>query len=243
MKRCECDSNAYGDYCENDKCSLDKNRICNPNGTLKVIPYHNGCFCVCKSDYFGEKCEKEINFCSLRSKSISQEDECLNGGSCMYDFIDRKVTCKCPEGFEGDRCQIEKNSCANNPCKYGKCVNDGPRHKCVCTKGWKGQDCSEPVNFCNLNECVPENTLEILNSKSSCVCVCKQGFAGDRCEIDIDDCLDENKQSRCKNGGKCIDMIASYTCECPMNYTGADCETNIINQPTCDSNPCKNGIY
>ena len=38
--------------------------------------------------------------------------------------------------------------------------------------------------------------------------------------VDIDDC----KESPCNNGGKCQDGVASYTCICPLGYTGPDCE-------------------
>ena len=37
---------------------------------------------------------------------------------------------------------------------------------------------------------------------------------------DIDDC----DPSPCQNGGKCVDGINSYFCQCPKRYVGVNCE-------------------
>ncbi len=39
---------------------------------------------------------------------------------------------------------------------------------------------------------------------------------GKLCEINIDECLSDP----CQNGGKCVDGIAGYVCECPKGFTG-----------------------
>ena len=40
--------------------------------------------------------------------------------------------------------------------------------------------------------------------------------------LDVNDC----EESPCNNGGICQDGIASYTCVCPVGFTGLDCETS-----------------
>ena len=47
---------------------------------------------------------------------------CLNGGQCV-DEVD-SFRCQCASGFNGKRCEVEKNECSSNPC-YGKatCVD------------------------------------------------------------------------------------------------------------------------
>ncbi len=32
----------------------------------------------------------------------------------------------------------------------------------------------------------------------------------------------------CKNGGKCVNNVTTYTCTCPLGYTGKDCSTGKI---------------
>jgi len=46
--------------------------------------------------------------------------------------------------------------------------------------------------------------------------VCPDGFEGDECEIDIDDCEDND----CENNSTCVDGINNYTCLCSPEYTG-----------------------
>ena len=47
-------------------------------------------------------------------------------------------------------------------------------------------------------------------------CECLDGFEGDRCEVNIDDCTDHT----CQNGATCIDGIQSYSCQCMPGFTG-----------------------
>lgn len=47
-------------------------------------------------------------------------------------------------------------------------------------------------------------------------CVCPEGFEGDKCEINIDDCEDND----CENNSTCVDGINNYTCMCSPEYTG-----------------------
>ena len=56
----------------------------------------------------------------------------------------------------------------------------------------------------------------ILTHFTSYSCHCPPGFKGNRCERNIDDCV-ENK---CENNSTCIDMVMSYRCQCQPGYTG-----------------------
>jgi len=52
--------------------------------------------------------------------------------------------------------------------------------------------------------------------------------------ININECLD----NKCQHESKCIDGIASYTCDCRNGYNGTFCEVDIDD---CEPQPCRNG--
>ena len=89
-------------------------------------------------------------------------------------------------------------------------------------------------------------------------CSCAEGYEGDHCETNINDC-DPNP---CENGGTCQvrvlqqcinfhqitlictlhvltqDQINGYMCVCEAGWTGVRCSVNIDD---CATNPCQNG--
>jgi hypothetical protein len=65
-------------------------------------------------------------------------------------------------------------------------------------------------------------------------CSCPEGFSGDSCETNIDEC-DPNP---CQNGGDCNDGVASYSCDCVDGFSGDNCETDIDD---CADAECVNG--
>lgn len=55
-------------------------------------------------------------------------------------------------------------------------------------------------------------------------CVCPEGFEGDQCEINIDDCEDND----CENNSTCVDGINNYTCMCSPEYTGNTAPSSLF---------------
>ena len=47
-------------------------------------------------------------------------------------------------------------------------------------------------------------------------CECLPGYAGDNCEININDC----GLHYCHNEGECIDGIGTFSCQCLPGFTG-----------------------
>ncbi|KAM6948327.1 neurocan core protein-like [Aplochiton taeniatus] len=54
-------------------------------------------------------------------------------------------------------------------------------------------------------------------------CYCPQGYTGENCEIDMDDC----QSNPCENGGTCIDKIDTFVCLCLPSYGGDMCEKDV----------------
>ncbi|XP_035676272.1 sushi, von Willebrand factor type A, EGF and pentraxin domain-containing protein 1-like [Branchiostoma floridae] len=69
---------------------------------------------------------------------------------------------------------------------------------------------------CGDNQCIDQ-----LRNYS---CICKDGFTGRNCEINIDDCQD----NVCDNGATCLDGVRNYTCLCPDGFVGDLCEVESV---------------
>lgn len=65
-------------------------------------------------------------------------------------------------------------------------------------------------------------------------CECRAGFAGDNCEININDC----EVNPCFNSGTCIDEVNSFRCLCVPGFLGDLCQDNVDD---CLTHPCANG--
>ena len=87
---------------------------------------------------------------------------------------------------------------------------------------------------CESNPCLNGGTCLNSGSGEGFSCVCRDGYEGDRCQHDVDDC----SPPPCLNGGRCVDGVNWFRCECARGFTGPDCRININE---CASNPCAFG--
>lgn len=77
---------------------------------------------------------------------------------------------------------------------------------------------------------VCQNGATCTNSHGSYACICVNGWNGDDCSENIDDCVD----AACFNGATCIDGVGSFSCRCTPGKTGLLCHLD----DACTSNPC-----
>ena len=64
----------------------------------------------------------------------------------------------------------------------------------------------------------------------SYTCDCAEGFSGDYCDVNVDDCVG----NPCGNGS-CVDDVATFHCSCDDGFYGDLCE---LETDECLSSPC-----
>ena len=102
----------------------------------------------------------------------------------------------------------------------------------TCAEYWYGEDCNYWCQdfrcMCDLPVPCHDNCVSVVCGENRhCVdgvdvyvCTCDAGFAGRRCEVNVDECEGVN----CSGNGRCRDGVDSFSCECDSGYSGAVCE-------------------
>jgi hypothetical protein len=139
--------------------------------------------------------------------------------------------CSCVAGYDGDRCQIDVDECANAPCMNGTCLDRVATYECDCgSTGYTGEFCETLIKDCAETPC--ENGGVCTDGNGSRTCDCSgTGATGESCEIAIDACAGNPcAPGTCVNGGD------THTCDCAgTGFTGDDCSTDVNE---CDDDPC-----
>ncbi|XP_046569114.1 LOW QUALITY PROTEIN: uncharacterized protein LOC124277463 [Haliotis rubra] len=79
----------------------------------------------------------------------------------------------------------------------------------------------DDTDECLSSPCIHGDCNDELNSYT---CTCHTGYQGDNCDVNIDDCV----ENECTNGGTCVDGVVEYTCRCTPEYTGQYCDANLV---------------
>uniref|UniRef100_A0A673C0G3 Neurogenic locus notch homolog protein 2-like n=1 Tax=Sphaeramia orbicularis TaxID=375764 RepID=A0A673C0G3_9TELE len=235
---CSCPPGFQGKNCRNDIDECRKPGVC-LNGGLCMNTL--GSFrCQCPPGYSGRTCEVSTLPCA--------PSQCLNGGTCRQTS-DHSYECACLPGFEGHNCENNVDDCPGHKCMNGGiCVDGVNTYNCQCPPEWTGkvrvylsqciftilgQYCAEDVNECLMQPNACHNGGTCFNTIGGHTCVCVNGWTGDDCSENIDDCA----IAVCFNGATCHDRVASFFCQCPVGKTGLLCHLD----DACVSNPCNEG--
>ncbi|XP_078574895.1 uncharacterized protein LOC144861071 [Branchiostoma floridae x Branchiostoma japonicum] len=99
-------------------------------------------------------CSEQHNYVCESAAKPCDPNVCQNGGNCTSCFNGSSTFCDCPEGFEGEFCEINIDECASNPCQHGgTCKDQVSSYSCLCPTGYNGENCElgEYIFLENLN--------------------------------------------------------------------------------------------
>ncbi len=157
------------------------------------------------------------------------------GGSCLKGNVCKSgLNLQCEKGICRDNC---KDYCKND----GICsVSDYNVISCECKKGYAGKQCESCSNGyyaqdeicienqeCNSKTC-GLGVCSLSEGKISCDCK-DTGFTGDRCEVDIDECI--NNTDNCDENAICSNTQGAFTCSCKEGYYGDGINCSRANSP------------
>ncbi|XP_045065408.1 basement membrane-specific heparan sulfate proteoglycan core protein-like isoform X3 [Coregonus clupeaformis] len=102
--------------------------------------------CIGEVSINGKKVDLSYSFTDsmaivqCKDNSPCDRNPCLNGARCMPS-AEYEYQCLCKDGFEGERCEVVKDTCqSSDQCQNGgSCVNG----QCVCPIGFNGPICGQ----------------------------------------------------------------------------------------------------
>ncbi|XP_048353079.1 protein crumbs homolog 1 isoform X2 [Sphaerodactylus townsendi] len=174
--------------------------------------------CICAKGRTGAHCEINIDECT--------SNPCVHG-NCSDGIASYK--CVCDPGFQGMRCEEDIDDCRGHLCANGAtCIDEVNSYSCLCTGNFTGRFCRRmrpPFTVCRNEKenltCYNHGNCTEFQGRLECTCLA--GFAGPRCEVDINECSSDP----CLNGGLCQNRLNKFQCICDINHAGEQCEIDL----------------
>ena len=236
---------------------------CQQNSTCQTNDH--GYSCKCGFGWLGHNCQYSMKDCGQTNPCAYDEATHTFHGQCMFDGNRISCRCEQEEMYGqpfwfGDYCSYEQLECHYDTENYQKglmqrgapCSGHGlctlnrahkanrPPFTCVCDNGYFGERCEILVDTSNTclfygTACL-HGSCDSCHSANNCTCVCYDGWEGQLCTEEIDEC-DPNP---CKNNAPCHDQFNDFYCDCsaiPGQFGGKFCAEQV----TCAQLPCGDG--
>ncbi|KAL4219778.1 hypothetical protein ACF0H5_020191 [Mactra antiquata] len=185
-------------------------------------------------------------------KAGTYGDNCKQNCTCNdtnTDFCDHvSGDCVCKTGWEGLQCNKDTDECKNaSTCpQHSTCINTDGSYQCDCDIGYyeiPSGLCSVCDNkhygeYC-LNECtcILTNTISCHHINGNCECM--EGWTGDICSDDVDECDQIDNVCREKSNSVCSNTIGSYKCTCMEGFREIGDKCEDIDECIHGSHTCK----
>ncbi|XP_035666780.1 uncharacterized protein LOC118409686 isoform X2 [Branchiostoma floridae] len=163
-----------------------------PNGTCSNSPCQNsaGCceapegdwYCYCLLGYEEPDCSFFSDPC------MSEENPCMNEGTCHFDSYSNQAYCQCQPGFTGRACEFPMpTDCTSDECQNGgTCIMESWGDPwCSCPDGFSGPVCEFAIGQCEEDTCVNGDCVEWICA-GYYACNCDEGYSGTFCEVEGD---------------------------------------------------------
>ncbi|XP_066276369.1 uncharacterized protein [Branchiostoma lanceolatum] len=162
---------------------------------------------------YQDQAARNVCAVSLCENCRAENDVAVCFCSSGYKLAADNITCEdvneCAPGNEDmNRCS-QKTNCQNTDrghtcsCDIGYLLQDDLRTCTTCAKGRYGVNCGE-ICGCNRGEC-----------NVTVGCVCPAGWKGAQCEMDVDECEDDDI---CMSNETCVNSAGSYQCVCSPGF-------------------------
>eukprot|EP00794_Sanderia_malayensis_P018983 gene18983-20890_t len=216
-----------------------------PAGTDTFKKYSQTCTAKCKNGTFSRDGLGPV----CRPCPIGEYQPAIGQTSCIACPYDNTTVSTGSSSI--DQC-IEVTTCAPGskssngfaPCENCTIGTYQPRTgRTVCLpcpggRTFGGQTAAVDVSQCPSNDsCFAspcQNNGTCKHGDFDYTCMCRDGFVGKNCQIDVNEC----GSNPCQNNGTCQDMVNGFNCSCIAGFTGHFCEINIDD---CQQQPCKYG--
>ncbi|XP_065187256.1 uncharacterized protein LOC135817895 isoform X4 [Sycon ciliatum] len=161
-------------------------------------------------------------------------NECANATlhtcdqNALCSDVNGTFSCKCMGGYTGDgqagNCH-NIDECLASPCHVDAgCIDNDGGYMCLCKPGYNGNgtqcqdddECAMGSHRCSPN-------AQCTNTPGTYTCACHAGYTGNGTQCkDIVDCM----SSSC-GPGTCVELVAGFTCNCPLAFTGDRCQSEV----------------
>ncbi|KAL4219782.1 hypothetical protein ACF0H5_020194 [Mactra antiquata] len=209
--------------------------------------------CSCETGYY---LRNDLTTCT-ECEAGTYGDECKKNCTCIDDntALCNPVTgdCICKPGWEGLQCNKDENECQDTSIcpQNSTCRNTEGSYHCNCDIGYfklHSGLCSVCDNRHYGKHCLRDCSC-VLTRTNSCNhingnCVCMEGWTGETCSDDVNECDQIADVCREKSNTVCSNTVGSFKCTCMEGFRqiGDTCEvdecTRLVHTGECAANDC-----